>query len=159
MRLQSMDMHKFQHQFWGWSRGGFVLIFHQWATFSNKCKFMAGLATEFGGKSQQELLYAMALWQDPDIQRFILWYVRKTWVSSLGWCSCNSASPSQELYCLSFLITLKWVVCWCSHGWLLMAFLKYLQLNGCFWAQIFTCFWPEKYDLHTDKGFGWEKWP
>jgi hypothetical protein len=41
----------------------------------------------------------------------------------------------------------------------LMTFLKYLQLNGCFWSQIFTCFWPEKYDLHRDKGFGWEKWP
>jgi hypothetical protein len=31
----------------------------------------------------------------------------------------------------------------------LMTFLKYLQLNWFFWAQIFACFWPEKYDLHN----------
>jgi hypothetical protein len=36
----------------------------------------------------------------------------------------------------------------------LMAFLKYLQLNGCFCAQIFTCFWPEKYDIAQTKDLG-----
>jgi hypothetical protein len=59
-------------------QGGFCPYISSVGSFSNKCKFMAGLATEFGGKSQQELLYAMALWQDPDIQRFILWYVQQT---------------------------------------------------------------------------------
>jgi hypothetical protein len=31
----------------------------------------------------------------------------------------------------------------------LMTFLKYLQLNWFFWAQIFAYFWPGKYDLHN----------